>query len=406
MMIPHEVKDRKRAIGTIARLLGRDEAELGDRVASARVKLGNRVFALVSDMSRDELATIESAKLDLPGFFVDVQPLRSYPHGTLAAHLLGYLGEINDRELRKKDFVGYQQGDFIGKYGAEKTYESLLRGRSGGKNVLVDVRGRELKILNEIEPVPGNDLYLTVDYKVQRAAEDMMEGKEGAMVAIDPRSGELLAMVSRPAMNPADFAAGASRKVWRALVTDKHHPLNNRAIQGTYAPGSTYKLFTAAAGIETGAITPEQAAGCPGAYSLGNHTYRCWRKRGHGSVAAQAIVQSCDTYFYKLGVKVGVNRLAYFARSFGLGAPTGIPLSGEKGGLIPTAEWKLKRFGHKWMLGETPSIAIGQGYDLVTPLQLSGPMRRWATVARCTSLESSGRRSRRTGGCSRRPGPW
>ena len=372
MMIPHEVKDRKRAIGTIARLLSRDEATLGETVARARAKLGNRVFPIVSDMSRDELAMVESAKLDLPGFFVDVQPLRSYPHGTLAAHLIGYLSEINDRELRKKEFVGYLQGDFIGKYGAEKTYESLLRGRSGGQNVLVDVRGRELKVLNEIDPVPGNDLYLTMDYKVQRAAEEAMEGREGAIVAVDPRHGELLAMVSRPAMNPSDFAGGVSRTIWNALMTDKRHPLNNRAIQGTYAPGSTFKLFTAAAGIESGAITPQQATGCPGAYSLGNHTYRCWRKRGHGSVALhKAIVQSCDTYFYKLGVKVGVNRLAYFARSFGLGAPTGIPLTGEKGGLIPTAEWKMKRFGYKWMLGETPSIAIGQGYDLVTPLQLA-----------------------------------
>ncbi len=372
MMIPHEVPDRKRAIRAIARLLSRDEAELEAAVATARVKLGNRVFPIVSDMSRDELAVVESAKLDLPGFFVEVQPLRSYPHGTLAAHLLGYLGEINDRELRKKDFVGYQQGDFIGRYGAEKTYESLLRGRSGGKNVLVDVRGRELKVLNEIEPVPGNDLYLTIDYKVQRVAEEAMEGKDGALVALDPRNGDVLAMVSRPAPNPADFAGGVSRAIWRALMADKKHPLNNRAIQGTYAPGSTYKLFTAAAGIETGAIQPAQAAGCPGSYTLGNHTYRCWRKQGHGSVVLhKAIVQSCDTYFYKLGVKVGVNRLAYFARSFGLGAPSGIPLSGEKGGLVPTAEWKMKRFGHKWMLGETPSIAIGQGYDLLTPLQLA-----------------------------------
>ena len=371
MMIPHEVKDPKRALPTIARLLGRDDAELVEKVRMARVKLGNRVFPIVSDMSRDELAIVESAKLDLPGFFVDVQPLRSYPHGTLAAHLIGYLGEINDRELQKKEFAGYQQGDFIGKYGTEKTYESLLRGRSGGQNVLVDVRGRELKVLNEIESLPGNDLHLTIDYKVQRAAEDAMEGKDGSVVAIDPRNGDLLAMVSRPAPNPADFAAGVSRKIWRALMADKKRPLNNRATQGTYAPGSTYKLFTAAAGIESGVIRPEQATGCPGAYSLGNHTYRCWRKQGHGSVALhKAIVQSCDTYFYKLGVKVGVDRLAYFARSFGLGAPTGIPLPGEKGGLIPTAEWKMKRFGYKWMLGETPSIAIGQGYDLVTPLQL------------------------------------
>jgi penicillin-binding protein 2 len=371
MMIPHEVKHPKAAARLIARLLGRDEAELLENMRKARARLGNRAFPLISDMTWDEFAIVESVKLDLPGMVVDVQPVRSYPHGALAAHLIGYLGEINDRELKQKDFAGYQQGDFIGKYGLERTYERILRGKNGGKNVEVDVGGREGKVLNEIEPTPGNDLYLTIDYKVQKAAEEALEAKEGAVVALDPRNGEVLAMVSRPALDPSVFATGAKSKVWRSLINDPHKPLNNRAIQGTYAPGSTYKLFTAAAGIETRAITPTAATGCPGSYTLGNHTYRCWRKRGHGSVALhKAIVQSCDTYFYKLGVKVGVNRLAYFARSFGLGRKTGIPLGGEKNGLVPTAEWKMKRFGHKWMLGETPSIAIGQGYDLVTPIQL------------------------------------
>jgi penicillin-binding protein 2 len=372
MLIPHEIKDEGRALRVIAELLGRKRAELEASVKRGRVRYGNRPFPLVADMSRDELAEVESARLVLPGVVVDVQPIRHYPLGDFAAHLIGYLGEINERELKKKDFAGYRRGDFIGKYGVEKTYERFLRGRDGGKNVEVDVRGRELRVLNEVESTPGNDLVLTIDRDVQAAAEEALQVTEGAAVALDPRNGEVLAMASRPAFKPADFASGVSADIWRALTTDPHHPLNNRAIQGTYAPGSTYKLFTASAGIETGAVSPETILYCPGYYTVGNHTYRCWKKGGHGPVNLhKAIVQSCDTYFYKVGVKVGVNKLAFFSRSYGLGSRTGIPLSGEKAGLIPTAEWKLKRFGHKWMLGETPSIAIGQGYDLLTPLQLA-----------------------------------
>jgi penicillin-binding protein 2 len=372
MLIPHEIKDEARTLRVIAELLGREEAELEASLKRGRARYGNRAFPLVADMSRDELAKVESARLVLPGVVVDVQPIRHYPLGGFAAHLIGYLSEINERELKKRDFAGYRLGDFIGKYGVEKTYERFLRGRDGGKNVEVDVRGRELRVLNEIESTPGNDLVLTIDHRVQAAAEEALQVKEGAVVALDPGSGEVLAMVSRPAFKPADFASGVSAAIWRALTSDGYHPLNNRAIQGTYAPGSTYKLFTASAGIESGAINPRTILNCPGYYTLGNHTYRCWKKGGHGSVNLhKAIVQSCDTYFYKVGVKVGVNKLAFFSRSYGLGSRTGIALSGEKGGLIPTAEWKLKRFGHKWMLGETPSIAIGQGYDLLTPLQLA-----------------------------------
>ncbi|MFQ5457081.1 MAG: penicillin-binding protein 2, partial [Myxococcota bacterium] len=372
MLIPHEVKDKARTLKLVARLLGRDEEELGAQMKKTRKRYGNRPFPLISDMSREELAIVESAKLSLPGLVVDIQPVRKYVHGSLAAHLVGYLSEINERELGKKAFAGYRQGDFVGKYGVEKSYERFLRGRDGGKNVEVDVRGRELRVLEEIPSTPGNNLYLTLDFKTQKAAEDAFAAREGAVVALDPRNGDVLAMVSRPVFDPSDFASGVSSKIWRRLTGDPHHPLNNRVIQGTYAPGSTYKVFTAAAALERGSVRPRTVLGCPGFYTLGGHTYRCWKRGGHGGVSLhRAIVQSCDTYFYKAGVKVGVNQLAFFSRSFGLGARSGIPLTGEKGGLIPTAEWKKKRFGQKWMLGETPSIAIGQGYDLVTPLQLA-----------------------------------
>jgi len=372
MLIPQEVKDRERTLRLVSRLLGRDEEELAEQVKRGRKRYGNRSFPLVSDMSREELAIVESAKLSLQGLVVDVQPVRRYVHGSLASHLIGYLSEINEKELRRKDFAGYRQGDFVGKYGVEKTYERFLRGRDGGKNVEVDVRGRELRVLEKILSTSGNDIYLTVDYETQRAAEKALQAIEGAVVAIDPRNGNILAMVSRPTFDPSDFASGISRKAWRALTGDSHHPLNNRVIQGTYAPGSTYKVFTASAGLERGAVSPRTILNCPGFYRLGGHTFRCWKRGGHGAVNLhKAIVQSCDTYFYKVGMKVGVNQLAFFSRSFGLGGRSGIPLTGERGGLIPTAEWKLKRFGQKWMLGETPSIAIGQGYDLLTPLQLA-----------------------------------
>jgi penicillin-binding protein 2 len=246
--------------------------------------------------------------------------------------------------------------------------------------VVVDVSGREVELLDEVEPLPGGRVTLTLDLDLQRAAYEAFDaiasaGEEpvsGAAVALDPRTGELLAMVSRPSFDPNVFAGRLDAQDWRALADDPERPLQNRALTGQYPPGSTYKALVAVAGLAEGVITPETRFFCPGSFTLGRRTYRCWKREGHGSVALhEALVRSCDVYFYQTGLAVGIDRLARYARAFGLGQVSGISLAGEKPGLVPTSAWKERRFAEPWMLGETVSASIGQGYNLLTPLQLA-----------------------------------
>ncbi|MDX9785149.1 MAG: penicillin-binding protein 2 [Desulfobacterales bacterium] len=326
---------------------------------------------LINDIGRDALAAIEVHRYELPGVDVDVRPIRHYVEGSRAAHFIGYLSEINSKELESKKKEGYVAGDFIGKCGVEKIYESYLNGESGGRQVEVNARGQMVRVLKTVPAKPGNNVYLTLDSELQKKGEELLEGKAGAIVAMDPKNGEILVSVSSPPFDPNIFVEGLGHDQWQALVTNPLRPLENKVVHAEYPPASVYKIVVALAGLEEGVISSNSTFFCPGGYRFGNRVYRCWRKSGHGTMnLTDAIAMSCDVFFYQVGQQLGVDRLAWYARGCGLGTQTGIETENESAGLIPTATWKWKRFGEKWHAGETLSIAIGQGYNLVTPLQL------------------------------------
>ena len=307
------------------------------------------------------------------------RPRRSYVDGPTGAHVLGYLGEIGSSQLKGLKDQGYSMGDEIGQYGLERRWEEVLRGQSGGQQVEVDALGRRVRVLHEVPDVPGYTVHLTLDQRLQETAFAALNGKEGTIVALDVNTGAILAMVSTPAFDPNTFARGIKAEEWRELIKDRLRPLSNRATQGQYPPGSTFKVIMTIAGLEEGVLQPEARISDPGYYNFGNRSFRDWKKGGHGSVdLRKAIVESCDIYFYQLGPRIGVNRIAKWARAFGLGEKTGVALDDERNGLVPDSEWKRKRYRQPWYPGETVSISIGQGYLTVTPLQLVNMI---ATVA-------------------------
>ena len=327
---------------------------------------------LKQDIGRDVLAALEVKRFDLPGTVVDVRLRRLYVKGRIAAHTLGYVGEISSEELKSGKYDGYRRGDLIGKSGVEKSFETYLKGERGGRQIEVNVTGQLMRVLKTVEAVPGNDVFLSIDLGLQQQAEDLLSEVAGAVVAMDPRTGLILAMASSPSYDPNLFVDGFSHDQWDTFIKDPDHPLQNKAIQAEYPPASTYKIITAMAGLEEGVIDEKTTLFCPGAYKFGDREYRCWKKGGHGSVNIdRAIAESCDVFFYQVGLRLGVDRLASYAKAAGLGAATGIQIEHESGGLIPTAAWKKRRFGIPWQGGETLSISIGQGYNLVTPLQLA-----------------------------------
>ncbi|GAB6144351.1 penicillin-binding protein 2 [Desulfocicer niacini] len=327
---------------------------------------------LKRNISRDQLAVVKAHAFDLPGVIIDVEPRRNYIHEKCAAHVLGYLGEVNGEELRKNKYPDVRSGDAIGRDGVEKEFETVLHGKRGGRQVEVDATGRLVRVLNTVDPVPGQNIFLTIDLELQQAAESLLAGLSGAVVAIDPATGDVLCMASSPSYNQNDFIGGISHKKWQALQQDPGHPMTNKAIQGEYPPASTYKIVTAIAGLEEGSVNIHTSHFCSGRHKYGNRVYRCWKKWGHGDLdIIGALEQSCDVFFYNVGQDVGVDTLAQYARGCGLGKPTGIELRKERSGLIPTAAWKRKRFGVSWQGGETLSIAIGQGFNQVTPLQMA-----------------------------------
>ena len=379
-VLRQEVDDKDLLLKRLASYLGVEQEELEKRWQGGDRFPRYRPFPLAEDVSRDVLETIQEHSIDLPGVLTEVRPLRSYPYDGLAAHLFGYLGEITQHELQSDEFSGeYRSGDFVGKRGLEKLFEKYLRGVEGERRVEVDVRGSELRILETREPKPGNKVFLTLKRDLQQAAETALGEEAGAAVVVDVKTGEVLAMVSRPSFNPAIFARGISGKEWIALLQDSRHPLQDKTIQGQYPPGSTFKIVTALAALKAGVASPATTVDCPGFLSLGNRDFRCWKKGGHGRTdLKKALKESCDVWFYKVSLDLGIDRIADMARSLGLGSSLGFPLEGEKPGLIPDRQWKKQRYGARWYNGETVISSIGQGYVLATPLQMAVMM---ATVA-------------------------
>ena len=371
-IIPRDARPVDETIDRLACYSGLDLSLIQAQIARYRQQAAYRPILLYRDIGRDELAAIQARRYDLPGIVVDVRARRHYLNGESAAHLLGYLGEIDADELACGRYPGCRSGDFIGKFGAEKAFETLLRGERGGRQVEVDARGQVVRVLKTVEAVPGRNLRLSIDERIQAVAESALADRTGAVVAVDPADGQVLAMVSRPSFDPNRFVGGISHKEWQTLIENPNRPLENKAIQGEYPPASTYKIVTALAGLQEGVIDAHTKIFCPGYIDFGNRVYRCWRKGGHGSLdVVEALNQSCDVFFYQTGMKLGVDRLAWYARGCGLGSLTGVELDHEQAGLIPTAAWKQGRFGVPWQRGETLSIAIGQGFNLVTPLQMA-----------------------------------
>ena len=371
-VIPQDVKDREWLLTALSRHLQTDREGLAERWDKGEGRAKYYPIVLSSGITRSQLEYLEENRLWLPGLEIEMKPIREYPGGLLAAHLLGYLGEISEQEISDDRYREYNLGDYIGKSGIERFWERELHGVNGGRQIEVDARGRFLRTLTESRPVTGNSVILTIDKKIQKAAELAFGDRAGAAVVMDVRSGEILAFASNPSFDPALFAGRMPPEKWQSYLDDKRHPLENKALKGQYPPGSTFKIITALAALDAGIIDANSTVVCKGSYTVGKTVFKCWNKHGHGSVnLKKALRESCDVYFYQLAERLGVDRIARTAREFGLGEAMGIGLDNEKSGLIPTAAWKEKKYGKKWFHGETLPVAIGQGFVLMTPIQLA-----------------------------------
>jgi penicillin-binding protein 2 len=368
---PEDIKDFTQTVDGLAKLMDIDREEILDKLKMASGFPPSFPVKIKSDVTKDELAKVEAHRVYLPGVNIQIEPKRNYPYGKMMAHMLGYVSEIGGEELKVKENKDYSPGDYIGKYGLERTYEKYLRGVDGEKRVEVDAMGREVRTLDVIEPTAGNSLYLNVNLDVQQVVENALENKRGGAVVLDPKTGGVIALVSRPSFDPNRFTSGITKADLKAISVDPGKPLMNKATQGGYPPGSTFKMVSALKALELGIVNERTSFSCGGSFSFGNHSFKCWKKGGHGSVSVhRAIVQSCDVYFYNVGVKLGVDRIHEMSEAIGLGPKTGIDLPGEIRGLVPSTEWKRKTYKQPWYEGETVSVAIGQGAVWLTPIQL------------------------------------
>lgn len=327
---------------------------------------------LKENLTVSELAFVESHRAEFPELELIRSQRRLYPRDGLASHVVGYVGEISDAELEKIEFIQYEPGAEVGKAGIERQYNDVLSGSDGRRVVVVDSLGREREVQGNIKAKPGRSIHLTIDLDLQVVAELAMENRTGAVVALDPRNGEVLAMVSSPNYSPNEFVGGISVEDWREVTGHPDKPLLNRAIQAQLAPGSVFKPIVALAALESGVIDQDFSVVCKGGASFYGRYFRCHKRGGHGRVKLhEALVQSCDVFFYTAGNRLGVDKIAEFASLAGLGAPTGIDLPHEEDGVVPSTRWKLRFFREKWYAGETISVAIGQGALTVTPLQVA-----------------------------------
>ncbi len=372
-IIPENISDIEGLATALARYLPDvDPAVIVKNFRKVPSYLQYRPLKVKNNLTRNELALLEAHKPDLPGILIETEAVRHYPFDVECSHIIGYLGYINERELQQPAYEAYYPDDLVGRSGIEARYEDLLRGTDGKRQVEVNALGRELNSHVLRKAVPGDNLVLTIDIDLQSCLYDLLKDKVGSAVAVDPRTGDILAMVSTPSFSNNMFATRISRSDWQAINSDPLKPLQNRAIQGQYPPGSTFKVIMAAAALEDQVVTPATKFFCSGVYRLGNAKFRCWNKYGHGEVnLSRSLKESCDVYYYNLGSQMSIDRIAHYCSLFGLGRKTGISLSQEKPGFIPTSSWKLQRFHDQWYRGETLSVAIGQGFVLTTPLQMA-----------------------------------
>ena len=371
-LVREDVRDMEALLAKLSPLLGETEAEIRTRLGSEQKGPKYVPIVIKRGAEWETLSRIESRLFSLPGVFIEVTPIREYPYGSIAPHLLGYLGEISREDILKKRYKGARSGDLVGKYGIEERFENDLAGIKGQRRLEVDAEGRLVRVIDEKPPVPGKDLYLSIDLELQQASEEAIEGYVGALVAMDPQTGRILALVSSPAFDPDAFATGIDNEEWEALNDPVSRPLQNKALQGRYAPASTLKIVMAAAALQEGIVTRNTSFECTSRFRLGKSSFRCWDWRGHGQTNLyKALVESCDIYFYQVGLKLKNEKIVKYANAFGLGSKTGIDLPNENPGFIATPEWKLKKYNEPWQEGETLITAIGQGFTLATPLQMA-----------------------------------
>jgi penicillin-binding protein 2 len=365
---PEDVKNPPEVATTLAGILKVPAEEIEARLKETRAR--SQPLLLRKDLDETMMVAVEERRLDLPGINLRIRPVRAYPIAGMAANLLGYVSEVNQAQLQREEYRDFRPGESIGQSGVERRYDAFIRGVDGGEQVEVDARGRALRVVSRNDPRSGSNVFLTIDRKIQEAAEAALAGKKGTVVAMNPTTGEMLAMVSRPSYDPNLFAQRISGEDWQRIATDSTHPLQNRAFQAQYPPGSIFKLMVAIAGLESGALAPETRFSCPGQFYLGNVKFDDWKKGGHGSLDLRgAIVNSCNVYFYQAGLRTGIDEIVRVSRAFGLGEAPGLGLGDEAKGSLPNPHLK-GRGQPPWTAGNTVVSSIGQGLVVTSPMQL------------------------------------
>jgi penicillin-binding protein 2 len=396
-IVPAELENPKQLMESFSSILGISEERMRALIERSRLVPRFMNFPIKKNMSLEEVSLVRSSSTDQKGVLLEVKPLRLYPFGEALCHELGNLGELSADELGKAARLGYRPGDLAGKSGIEKEYEPYLRGQDGWEEIEIDAKGRQLANLSRKPARAGADVTLTIDVDLQRYLEEIFIHRAGSAVAVDPDSGRIIAMVSKPGFDLNLFSPSISEREWKTLTADPLHPLENRSVRGLYSPASAFKIVTAAGALSEKLVTPSQKFMCTGKLELAGQTFRCWNHAGHGEMSLhRAIVESCDMYFYQLGRLLGPDRMAHYSSLFGLGKPTGLGLPQELPGLIPSPAWKQRNYGDSWKDGETLNFAIGQGYLVATPIQLAlmtaavangGRLLRPAIVQRISSPE-------------------
>ena len=383
LLFRDEIQELPKTLDFLAEGLNMPSGVLRERLRAAEDYSIYEPVVLKESLSMEETAYLLARQSEHPELRIVKQPRRIHRYGRLAAHVLGYGGEVSQEQLENPEFSDSKPGNIVGQYGVERIYNQRLRGSDGRRSIMVDSRGKLLQELQLIDPIQGNELTLTLDLDLQMVAETELGDSPGAVVAFDARTGEILAMASGPSFDPNQFEARLTAREWKKLLDNPDDPLQNRAVQNTFSPGSIFKIVIGLAGLENGVINVQTETYCNGAVQLYGNRFRCWNAAGHGRVTLrEAIRQSCNVYFYLLGQKLGIQAITEFSQRVGLGFPTGIELRGEASGLVPSKEWKRRVRGAPWYAGETISVAIGQGPLLATPIQLARAMGIIATGAR------------------------
>jgi penicillin-binding protein 2 len=371
-IIRENCRDYDRSVDEIGRLLEIAPEDLRARVDKFKSLPLFWPIVVKDNLDVKDVSRIESRRLELPELVVEIDPRRYYPFSSLASHVIGYMQELSETELKSEAYPDKSLGDMIGRTGVERQYESVLVGSDGRRLEIVDSQGRSRGETSRLEPTPGYDLHLTLDFDLQQRATLLLEGREGAIVVLDPRTGEVLALASFPTYDPNKFITRFSPQEWMDLINRADHPLENRAIRGLYAPGSLFKLTMALGALNAGVISEQTSFFCAGSANFYGRSFNCWQRGGHGTLSlVDAIRYSCNVYFYNVGRRLGIDRMAESAKLLGFGEKTGIDLPGEKEGLVPTPEWSRATRKSDWYPGETISVSIGQGPLVVTPLQVA-----------------------------------